>query len=160
TKYLRSHYRARSAVDVGHSGGAAIASLLLGRYPDVAAGAVLAACPCDLPSWRKHMMTKQQNSIWEQPHQGLSPLDFASRVRPSTIVELVVGSEDQVALPEYSEEYARALRRQGVKVHYSVLSGLDHRILLQPAVLEKTLDLIARIQKLHGVQPDSADAEH
>jgi pimeloyl-ACP methyl ester carboxylesterase len=40
---LREHHRAKRAVLVGHSGGAAISGVVLGRHPGPADGAVLAA---------------------------------------------------------------------------------------------------------------------
>lgn len=145
TEYLRSEYRARAVLVVGHSGGAAITALMLGRRPEVADAAVLAACPCDLPAWREHMMAELPNPIWRQPIDGLSPLDFAAGVRPSTIVELFVGRNDRVVLPEYTEAYADALRRQDVDVRSTVLPDLEHEILLQPAVIERAVGSIARL---------------
>jgi pimeloyl-ACP methyl ester carboxylesterase len=107
TEQLKSRYRASTTILVGHSGGAAIAALLLGRYPDIANASLLVACPCDVPAWRKYMMSVRQNPIWQRPHQGLSPMDFVTGVNSSTTVELVVGDEDLVVLPEYSRSTRR-----------------------------------------------------
>jgi len=42
---LRNTHRARHVVLVGHSGGAALAALVLGRHPGVADAALLLGCP-------------------------------------------------------------------------------------------------------------------
>jgi pimeloyl-ACP methyl ester carboxylesterase len=144
TEQLKSRYRARKTVLVGHSGGAAIAALLLGRYPDIADASLLVACPCDVPAWRKYMMSVRPNPVWQRPHRGLSPMDFVKDVKPSTTVELVVGDEDQVALPDYTQKYAAALRARGVDVRVSILPGLGHNILQRPAVIRMASELIAR----------------
>ena len=51
-KTLKRVYRPRKAVLVGHSGGATVASVILGRYPGLADGTVLVSSPCDLVAWR------------------------------------------------------------------------------------------------------------
>lgn len=146
TEQLKVRYRARTTILVGHSGGAAIAALLLGRHPDIANASLLVACPCDVPAWRQHMMSVRPNPIWERPHRGLSPMDFVANVNPSTMVDLVVGGEDQVVLPEYSQQYAAALRARGVDARVSILPGLGHNILQRPAVIRRASELIARVR--------------
>ena len=49
---LKNFYNAEHVVLVGHSGGSAISGVILGKYPSLAAGAVLVACPCNVPKWR------------------------------------------------------------------------------------------------------------
>jgi pimeloyl-ACP methyl ester carboxylesterase len=146
TEQLKSRYRARTVILVGHSGGAAIAALLLGQYPDVFNASLLVACPCDVPAWRKYMMSVRGNPIWQRPHRGLSPMDFATAVNSSTAVELVVGDEDQVALPDYSQKYAAAVRARGVDARVSLLPGLGHNILQRPEVIRMASALIARVR--------------
>lgn len=145
TEHLRSLYRPRAVVAVGHSGGAAIAALLLGHRPGIADAAVLVACPCDLPAWREHMMAERPNPVWRQPIDGLSPLDFATDVLPSVTVELIAGKNDRVALPEYSEAYATALGLRGVDVRSLILPEREHDILLDPAVLGRTLEVLKQL---------------
>ena len=50
---LKSHHGAERVVLVGHSGGAAISGIILGRYAGLVSAAVLAACPCNIDKWRR-----------------------------------------------------------------------------------------------------------
>jgi pimeloyl-ACP methyl ester carboxylesterase len=128
---------------VGHSGGAAIAADLLGRAPDVASGALLVSCPCDVNSWRAHMYAMQGGAIWREPVTSLSPVDLAAAVSPHARVRLVVGSADRIAPPSLSEKYARALRRRGIAVTLTVVPNLGHDVLLEPMVLKELAALLS-----------------
>ena len=73
-------------------------------------------------------------------------MDFVKDVNASTTVELVVGDEDQVVLPDYSQRYGAALRARGVDARVSILPGLGHNILQRPAVIRMARELIARVR--------------
>ncbi len=51
-KNLKKIYKPNKVIVAGHSGGAAITGVIIGRHPQIVDGAVLAACPCDVPRWR------------------------------------------------------------------------------------------------------------
>jgi pimeloyl-ACP methyl ester carboxylesterase len=136
TKQLQHRFHPERIVVVGHSGGAAITGDLLGRWPKLVDAALMVSCPCDVPAWRQHMLRVQKSPIWLEPVKSLSPLDLAGRV-PSTVrVRMLVGSDDPVAPPEFSQRYADALRKHGDDVNLTVLPGLKHNILLEPQVME------------------------
>jgi pimeloyl-ACP methyl ester carboxylesterase len=117
---LAKRYMVRRVVLVGHSGGATIAALVLGRHPDVADGALLVACGCGAT-------------------RSLQPLDVVRGVRRDVTVRLIVGAEDMVAPAEQSQRYADALRQRGVDAQVTVLPGLGHNITLtQPVFSEAT----------------------
>lgn len=149
TKQFKARYGVGSTILIGHSGGAAIAALVLGRHPKVADAALLVACPCDLPAWRAHMMTVRASPIWQWPHQKLSPIDTVSGVQPTSIVELVVGDEDEFVLPEFSRDYVAALREHSVQANVTILPGLGHNIPQQSAVMVMANELIAAMQALN-----------
>jgi len=48
---LRAHYQPRRVVYVGHSGGAAIGGVLIGKSARLIDAAVLVSCPCDVARW-------------------------------------------------------------------------------------------------------------
>lgn len=73
-------------------------------------------------------------------------MDFVTNVNASTMVDLVVGDEDHVVLPDYSHKYAAALRARGVDARVSILPGLGHNILQRPAVIRMASELIARVR--------------
>jgi alpha-beta hydrolase superfamily lysophospholipase len=52
---------------IGHSGGAAIAMLMLANQPGLASSALILSCPCDLKTWRRHMAARQLNPLFLWP---------------------------------------------------------------------------------------------
>lgn len=132
---LRSEHHARVVVLVGHSGGAAIAADILARRPQLAQAALLVSCPCNVPAFREHMKSVSPTPLWDAPVHSLSPIDGASSVAPQVHVRMAVGENDPVAPPKFTQEYAAALQRRGIDVHVSLLPGLGHEILLEPAVM-------------------------
>ena len=135
-RQLAKDQHARATILVGHSGGAAIAANVLGRHPDIARGAVLVACGCDPSAWRARRSAETSNPIFDGPTRSILPLEVGSAVAPGTVVRMVVGQEDDVAPPAYSQTYATALRQHGIDVAVDVVPGLGHNILFAPRVLE------------------------
>lgn len=83
---LKEYYRADRVILAGHSGGSAIAGVIIGQYPDLAQAAVLGACPCNVPEWRE--MRRGHNS-W---HASLSPHDYVDDVATTMTVIAVTGT--------------------------------------------------------------------
>lgn len=144
---LKTRFHPAETLLVGHSGGAAITGDILGRHPSEVDAALLVSCPCVLDKWRQHMLTLQKNAIWQQPVSSLSPLDLARKVPKSTKVWLVVGSNDDVAPPELTQEYAKALREHGNEAQVTVTPALPHDILLEPVTMEKLKELVEAMKK-------------
>ena len=145
-KQLKEKFHPGRTILAGHSGGAAIAGDLLGRWPKLVDAALMVSCPCDVPAWRSHMLRVQRNPIWLEPVKSLSPMDLAAKVPHTVHVRMVVGSNDPVAPPEFSERYADALRKQGDNVTLRVLPGLKHNILLEPAVMEALKKVVGLVR--------------
>ncbi len=114
---------ARRVVMVGHSGGATIAAIVLGRHPQVADAALLVACGCGAT-------------------RSLQPLDFVSGVRRGIAVRLLVGEQDEVTPPEQSQRYAGVLQKRGVDAQVTVLPGLGHNIMFTQPVFAAMADLL------------------
>jgi len=142
---LKKNFHPAATVLVGHSGGAAIAADLLGRWPSDVQGALMVSCPCDLTKWRRHMLQMQNNPIWLAPVQSLSPIELAKNVLPAVHVRMLVGSQDPIAPPALTQEYADALRNHGVDVKVTVVQGLQHDILLNPNALMQLMTLVASL---------------
>jgi pimeloyl-ACP methyl ester carboxylesterase len=143
---LKARYRPGRVILVGHSGGAAIAADLLGRHPSAADGAVLVSCPCDVPEWRKYMRGRQgfwSSLVWYFPVRSLSPLDEVGAVSTEAKVWMVVGANDQVAPPTFTQRYADALRARGIQVSVTIAPGLPHNILLEPVVMTVVTEALA-----------------
>ena len=65
------------------------------------------------------------------------PLSLAANVSKDTLVRLVVGEEDDVAMPEDSRKYAKALQERGIDARLTVVPGLGHNILITPAAFRE-----------------------
>jgi len=131
---LARRYDSRKVVLLGQAGGAALAAVVLGTAPELAAGALLLACPCDLADWRRHMAAVAPGSAWSEPVRSLSPLDLVPRLRDGLVIRLLVSAEDPVAPPRLSEAYLRALTARGLEARLTVLPGSRHDLLFDPAV--------------------------
>ena len=144
---LSKDHHARAVVLVGHSGGGAIAADVLGRHPDVAAGAVLVGCGCDPAAWRARQRAQTGNPTFDEPTRSIQPLAVAKDVAPGVIVRMVVGDKDDVAPPADSQVYAMALREHGIDVSVDVVPGLGHNILFAPRVIDAVADVLMRMAK-------------
>jgi len=132
---LRSRYGARGTTLVGHSGGAALAALLMEEHPDLADRGLLVSCPCDVPAWRRHMARQQLSPIWLAPVRSLSPRAGAGMLSRGAELLLIVGELDDVAPVRFSDEFADAARRAKARVRVEIAPGVGHNILLEPAVM-------------------------
>lgn len=121
---LKERYKARRVIMVGHSGGATIAAIALGRHPDLADAMLLVACGCGAT-------------------RSLQPLDYVSGIRQGSTLRLLVGEQDEVTPPELSQRYAGALQKRGVDAQVTVLPGLAHNIMFTAPVFAE----IARLLK-------------
>ena len=123
TRTLKERYMARRVIMVGHSGGATIIAIVLGRHPAVADAALLVACGCGVT-------------------RSLQPLDFVSGIRQSSTVRLLVGAQDAVTPPELSQRYAAVLQKRGVDAQVTVLPGLGHNIMFTSPVITEITRLL------------------
>ena len=120
---LKDRYQARRVIMAGHSGGATIAAIVLGRHPEVADAALLVACGCGAT-------------------QSLQPLDFASGIRRDSAVRLLVGERDEMTPPELTLRYAGVLQKRGVDARVTVLPGLGHNIMFTAPVFAELARLL------------------
>lgn len=113
---LKDHYKPKRLLIVGHSGGAAIAALLLNEFPNLADGALLINCPCDVKRWRPD---------WDK---SLSPIEHISKIPAKTVVHLIAGAVDDAVSPELSKAYAEALAKKGIRVQFYFGIGMAHNL--------------------------------
>ena len=119
-----------AVVLMGHSGGAAISADLLAWDKGLAKAALLLSCPCDVPAWRKHMKTLHPFPQWDDPVTSVSPMDVVDKINPKARISLIVGEKDTTAPPEFTQEYASALRKHGIEPKVTVLPGRDHNLVV------------------------------
>ncbi len=116
---LKAHYRPRRVIYVGHSGGAAIGGVLIGRWPRLVDAAVLVSCPCDIPRW----LSERRQPPWTQSQ---SPSSYTTRVPRATTVVAVTGTADANTFPALGEDYAARLARRGVDARFVAVEGAGH----------------------------------
>ena len=132
---LKASHKAGRIVLLGHSGGAAIAGVILGRHPGLADAALLAACPCDVPAWR---FMRGRRDTW----QSESAIRYADRIPARTRVAVLVGGNDDVTPAALSRDYVDAVRARGVAAELSVLDGIDHvNVMASPQLVAAALRL-------------------
>jgi len=133
---LKSFHRARRLVLVGHSGGAAMAGVILGRHAGLADAGLLVACPCDVPAWRA--MQRRADFPWRSE----SAIRYVDRIPVTARVSIVVGAKDDITPSVLSVEYAVALRARGIATELSILPGIYHVAVIDaPAVVAEALRL-------------------
>lgn len=132
---LRAHHRARRVVLIGHSGGAAISGVILGKHPGVADAAVLVACPCHVPNWRSGRRAWTRS---ESPHA------YAAAVPASALVVALTGAQDDNTFPTLASNYAASLAARGVRARYVEVTGANHNAVFRaPETLQAIRDAIA-----------------
>jgi pimeloyl-ACP methyl ester carboxylesterase len=129
---LKTVHGARRVILVGHSGGAAIAGVILGEFPGLADGAVLVSCPCNITAWRLG-----RGGPWTQSE---SPSDYVSRISEGTHVVAVSGEADTNTGPALSRDYVETLKRYNIDARFEIIPNATHNSAFRsPAVLSAAL---------------------
>ncbi len=133
---LKTRYKARRVVAVGHSGGAAISGVLIGQQPGLIDAAVLVSCPCDIARWR----SDKNRGAWSN---SLSPQGFTATVAKTTTVVAITGADDTNTRPHLAEAYVSALTARGVRASARIVQGAGHGFgALTPAVSAAIRELL------------------
>jgi pimeloyl-ACP methyl ester carboxylesterase len=138
---LKERYQASKVLLLGHSGGAAIASLILGRYPTALDGAILLGCPCDVPVWRQHRgLQRGRQTPWPN---SLNPMDVIDKIPTRKMVLAITGSQDDNTLPQFAEAWTTAASARGIRAKFLLAPDQDHtNILLWPGLAEQVKQII------------------
>lgn len=114
---LKSYYNPAHFIVLGHSGGAAIAAIVLCRHADLIDTAILISCPCNVPVWR------QDRDAWPN---SLSPHSFIRGAGKRAKIVALVGENDTNTPPRLSVDYVRSLRNMGVHAEYRIIPEASH----------------------------------
>lgn len=131
---LRLRYKPKRVILVGHSGGAAIAAVLLGMKPTLAESAVLVGCPCDMVAWR----IGRRGDPWTSE----DPMLWIPEVPAAIEVIALTGAKDTTTSPRLADEYIKALHAHGNKATFLPIPEAGHREALANAAVS---DAIARL---------------
>lgn len=113
---LKKHYKPKRILIIGHSGGAAIASLILNFYPELIDGALLINCPCDIKHWRPD---------WEH---SLSPIEHIDKINPKVQIHVISGAEDEAVYPESGKDYTQKLINNKNSAKFYLGIGMKHNL--------------------------------
>ena len=116
---LKTHHGAERVILVGHSGGALISGVLLGRKPGIVDDVVLVACPCDVPRWRR-ARGRNPLALAQSPHKWLKKVDADARIIAIT------GSEDENTFPDLARDYVEKARARGLDAEFVLVEGAGH----------------------------------
>ena len=130
---LRLRYKPHKVIIVGDSGGAAIADVLLGMKPNLAEGAVLVACPCDLVSWRAGRRP------WIHSED---PMRWTENVSSGAKIIALTGSKDSNTFSELAQSYVEKLRARGIDASFQMVRDAAHSGVLRSSAVS---DAIARL---------------
>jgi pimeloyl-ACP methyl ester carboxylesterase len=134
---LRNYHRPRRVIYVGHSGGAAIGGVLIGRARGLIDAAVLVSCPCDIPRW----LRERHQPAWQR---SLSPSLHGPRVPRATRVAVIAGDADTNTFPAQAEDYVKGLARRGVDARFILLQGAGHGLSTLGAATAQVVDEFVR----------------
>lgn len=133
---LKSRYHPRRVVLVGHSGGAAIAGVILGKYPHLADAAVLVSCPCDIVQWR----ATRGGRPWTQSE---SPSAYVDRIPTDAQLVAITGSLDTNTPPFLGRRHASDAAARGVAEKFVLLPGADHNTAFQSPLVIQAAEQLA-----------------
>jgi len=114
---LRVHYRVSKLVVVGHSGGAATAGVILGKFPSVIDDAILVGCPCNMAQYRAG-----------RSFRSLSPDRYVANVRKQAKVVALTGSKDDNTYPQLAAGYIADLVIVGVNGKFIEVPDAGHNV--------------------------------
>jgi dipeptidyl aminopeptidase/acylaminoacyl peptidase len=134
---LKTHYHPRRVIYVGHSGGAAIGGVLIGKSRRLIDAAVLVSCPCDIPRW----LRERRQPVWSRSE---SPSRYAARISPTTRVIVIGGEKDTNTFPAQASSYVGSLQRRGIDARFVPVAGAGHGLSSLGAATVRELDELAR----------------
>lgn len=141
---LKKHHGVSRVVMAGHSGGAAIAGVMLGRSAPLVDAVVLISCPCDVPRWRDARHRKPLAN-------AESPIDHLKSVPKTARIFALTGERDSNTFPWLGRDYVNRAKSIGLAADFIEIPGAGHgfgRISRQPHVFDA-------LKKSIGAQDDS-----
>lgn len=138
---LRTHHKASRLVLLGHSGGAMISGILMGRHPGIAEAAILVSWACDTTKWRAwRELSAGKDGIWPN---SLSARDYLDRYPASTRIFAITGAVDSNTKPSFAQECVDTLKARGVDAGLEIIARSGHGRVLRSerilAALQKAL---------------------
>lgn len=116
---LKTRYKARRLIVLGHSGGAVTTAITIGRYPGLVDVAMLISCPCDIVKWNQ--------MIHRAPFtRSLLPMAYLDKVSTTTDVVAMTGRDDAWTAPATVTGYVDGLKARGVDAVFLPIPVNNH----------------------------------
>ena len=144
---LKTHHGAKRLILVGHSLGAIISGVILGRHPDLADAALLVACPCDLDRWRRSHGRKRL-AFAQSPHR------YLEKIAPDTKIVALTGSEDDNTRPSNCQDYIAKAKKRGLDAKFVLVQGAGHGY--HPRLADAALPAVGEMLGLAGSRTSTA----
>ena len=117
---LKKHHGAERVVMVGHSGGAVISGVMLGRAAPLVDAALLVSCPCDdIAAWRAR---KNRRPL----QNAESPIDYLPSVPKAARIFALTGDRDTNTTPDLAQKYVEEAKRLGLDASFILLRDAGH----------------------------------
>ncbi len=118
---MKASLRPSRMIVMGHSGGAAQLATIIATHPGIVDVAILAACPCNVPSWRVHRRGQNNWTNSQSPHR------FAHAIPRSTQVLAITNQRDSNTRLRFAQEYVQIAQAAGANVQLYAPEGGNHR---------------------------------
>ena len=116
---LKKHHGSEPVVMVGHSAGAVVSGVTLGRRAPLVDAVVLVSCPCDFQEYRSYHNRKPLP-------QAESPVDYLDAVPKSARIFAVTGKRDRVTPPSLARDYVERARKLGLDATFLPVAQAGH----------------------------------
>ena len=116
---LKEFYQPSCTILVGHSGGAMMSSIILGKYPDLANGAVLASTTNNVHEW-------SNRHGWGKWSHSLSPHDWVDTIPKNTFIYIVSGKKDKNTYPDLAKAYYLSLIKSKISAYFITSQDGSH----------------------------------
>lgn len=137
-KNLKAFHDAKTVILVGHSGGAAISGVILGRFPGLADAALLAACPCHVEDWR---IMRRGSNTWTR---SLSPHAFVDAIPAGSRIVAITGADDSNTQPAIAIDYVKRLNARGLDARYVEVPGASHNAVTRSDAFFAAIDALLK----------------
>lgn len=126
---LKNFYRPSCTILVGHSGGGMMSGVILGKYPNLVNGAVLASITNNVHQW-----TRMHG--WGNWIHSLSPHEWIKKIPRQTYVYVISGTDDENTYPKLAYEYYDSLKNANVDAHFIAVPKGTHNSIVNDNVNE------------------------
>ena len=116
---LKKHHDVSRLVMVGHSGGAVISGVMLGRAAPLVDVAIPVSCPCDVARWR-FLDNRQPFEHAE------SPVDYLPAVPKTAKIHALTGERDSNTWPALARDYVRRANGLGLDASFHLVKKAGH----------------------------------